>query len=146
MTEREAIEAIYEQFESGWEALHPASPTDPAYVPFCFRNEAFLTDALGALGAWARLVVNHTTGEQASMGSVGARKFERYGNVMVQLFAPVGSGVGTLADLAEDARTVLEGIRLGALALHAGRTQEAPDDGAWAMSVVVFEFRYTRTR
>lgn len=146
MTEREAIEAIYEQWESGWETLHPASQADPAHVPYTFRNEAFTPDTLGSLGAWARLSVIHTRAEQITFGDVGTRKFERRGNVFVQLFAPIDQGVGVLADLAQDVRATLEGQRLEELNLKAARTEELPEDGGWAAVVVVVEFRYTDTR
>jgi hypothetical protein len=146
VTEREAIEAIYGQWESAWESLHPPSQSDPAHVPFTFRNESYSPDALGQLGAWARISVIHTVAEQITFGDVGTRKFERRGNVFVQLFAPVAEGVGTLADLAQDARTCLEGMRLGELNLKSARTVEGTEDGRWAMSSVVVEFRYTDTR
>lgn len=146
MTEREAIEAILETWESGWETLHPVATTDPACVPWTTTNEDFQADQLGALGAWARVSIIHTTADQVTMGDVGTRKFDRRGNVYVQLFAPVGSGVGLLADLAGDVRSVLEGVRLSGLTLHAGRTQEGAEDSRWAMHTVVIGFRYTDTR
>lgn len=146
MTEVQAIEAIYEQWEAGWQALHPALQSDPQYVPFAFKGEHFTPDQLGALGAWARVSVAHTSAAQITFGSSGTRKFERRGNVFVQLFAPVGAGVGLLARLASDARTVLEGVRIGELNLHAARTEEMPDESQWASSTVVVEFRYVETR
>lgn len=145
MNERQAIEAIYGRWESAWQAIHPAIASDPAFVPYTFRNEAFTPDQLGVLGSWARVSVIHTSAEQITFGDVGTRKFERRGSVFVQLFAPIGSGVGKLADLAHDVRGALEGRRLGDLNLKAARTVEVPEDGRWAMSTVVVEFRYVET-
>lgn len=145
MTEKQAIEAIYEQWESGWEALHPASPSDPDHVPFSLRNEAD-NPAPGALGAWARVSVIHTTAEQVTQGSAPNRKFDRRGNVFVQLFAPLNAGVALLAELADDVRTALANRGLGELNLYEGRTVEVPEDGIWAMTTVVIPFRYTDMR
>jgi hypothetical protein len=146
MTEIEAINAILSQWKTGWQALHPTSESDPQYVPWTTTNEDFAPDQLGALGAWARISVQHTAAEQATMGSAPSRKFERRGNVFVQLFAPKNNGVALLATLAEDVRTVLEGGRLGEVNIYAGRTVELPEDGVWAMATVILPFRYTRTR
>lgn len=146
MTEAEFIETVYEQWESGWEDLHSADPSDPSHVPFTFKSEAFSTDQLGELGAWIRISIIHTAAEQTTSGTAPNRKFERRGNVWAQLFAPQGSGVGLLATLAGDVRTVLEGMRLGEANLYAGDTREGSDEPTWATSTVVIPFRYTETR
>ena len=146
VTELEAINAILSRWKTGWEALHPSSLSDPQYVPWTTTNEDFAPDQLGALGAWARISVQHTVAAQTTMGSAPNRKFERRGNVFVQLFAPKNAGVALLATLAEDVRSALEGERVNGLNVYAGRTIEVPEDGAWAMSTVVLPFRYTRIR
>lgn len=148
VTEREAIEAILDQWKTGWEALHAgsASPTDPpaaTAVPWTTRNEQFDTDGLTS---WVRIAIIHTTADQTTVGSAPNRKFERRGNVFVHLFAPVDAGYGTLADYADDVRTVLEGKRLDGLLLYAARTEEQPTDGTWAMATVVIPFVYVDTR
>lgn len=146
MNEREAVEAILEEWADGWDLLHPGNVSDPEYCPWTDQNVDFTTEQLGALGAWARISINHTTRAQVTSGAVGSRKFDTRGQVFVQLFAPVGNSLGRLADLAGDVREVLEGKRLGALNLYAGASQPLPDDGTWARSVVVVSFRYTETR
>ena len=112
MTEREAIEAILGQWKTGWASAYPS-------VPWTTRNEQFTTDGLTS---WVRITVSHTTSDQTTCGSAPSRKFERRGNVFVQLFAPVDAGYGTLADYAQTVRTVLEGVRLDGLLLYAART------------------------
>lgn len=146
MTEREAIEGTYQLFAEGWAALHPGDPSDPNHVPYTFRDEVFGADQLGALEAWVRVSIQHTASDQVTHGSAPSRKFERRGNVFVQVFAPIDQGVGLLATLAGDARTVLEGQRIDDLCIYAGRTEESPGDGRWAMTVVVLPFRYTEVR
>ena len=151
MTEREAIEAILLRWQDEWEALHPSPvmPTDPLdldHVPWTTGNEAFASDALGVLGAWARIHVIHTSADQTTQGSAPSRKFERRGQIYVQLFAPIDAGRALLAELADDVRTAIEGVRAGDLRTYAGRTEELPDDGAWAMTVIAIPFAYTDTR
>ncbi|RPH64990.1 MAG: hypothetical protein EHM89_00175 [Acidobacteria bacterium] len=146
MTEREAIEAILVHWEDEWEALHPEDTSDPDCVPWYAGNEAHETSELGALGAWARINVIHTAAEQTTMGSAPSRKFERRGNIYVQLFAPIDAGVQLRAELADDVRTAMEGFRVDELRTYAGRTEEGVEDGVWSMAVVIVPFAYTDTR
>jgi hypothetical protein len=146
VTELEAIQAILGQWETGWDALHPQDTDDPDCVPYTYTNESFSTDQLGDLGAWARVSIIHTSASQLTQGSAPYRKWERRGNVFVQLFAPINQGAATLAELSDDVRTALEGHRLENLNLYEGRTEEVPDDGAWSRRVVVVRFRYVDTR
>lgn len=149
MTEREAIEAILQRWKTGWQVLHPGSANDtdtpldinePLCVPWTTSNEIWPTELLGALGAWARISVDFTTSQQTTLGTPS--KDEYRGNVFVQLFGPLGSGDGLLADLAEDARRVLHKKRIGELNLYVGRSEPGASDGRWAMRVVVIPFRY----
>ncbi len=153
MTEREAIEAILEQWKTGWQTLHPGSAnddetprdlTEPLCVPWTTENEAFTTDQLGALGAWARISVSPSTGDQATCGTIATEEYR--GSIMVQLFAPANAGVGLLAGLAEDVRTALHRKRLGSLITYVGRSEPVPTDGAWAMRSVVIPYLYTQTQ
>lgn len=146
MTEVEAVQAILEQWEDGWDALHPLDPDAEGHVPYTYVNETYTTDHLGDLGAWVRVTIQHTTSEQATMGSVGIRKWHRRGNVLVQVFTPIDSGRLLASELADDVRTVLEGYRASDLNLYAGTTGESDEDGAWLMTTVVVPFRYVSTR
>lgn len=147
MTESEFKQAVLAQWESVWNPLHLISSSDPQYVPYTYTNEDFETDALGALGAWARVTILHTTRQQITMGSSPHRKYECRGNVFVQLFAPAGQeGSLLLSSLADDARTALEGLRLLDCVLHEGRTEEGAEDGVRTMVSVIFPFRYVETR
>jgi len=154
MNEQQANLAILQQWESGWDALHPQDTSAPEYVPYTYDNEAFDTDALGDLGAWVRLTIQHSTRRQRTMGSAPNRKYECRGRVFVTLFAPVDNGRALIAQLADDVRTVMEGQRLGDLLLDDATTRgenwfatgPTREDGVWAQATVVVEFRYTDTR
>lgn len=141
MNEREAKQAIIDEWEAEWPTLHPPDVDDPDYCPFTYDNEIAESTT-----RWARLSVRHTTSAQTTMGSAPSRRFQREGVIFVQLFGNTDAGCGELSDLAADVRTVLEGQRLGDLVIYAGLTQEQPTDGVWAMATVQLPFRYTELR
>jgi hypothetical protein len=140
VTELEAIEAIYQRWKDGWEVIHGAGAN---LVPYSFDDENDRPqDRVGALGAWATVVVRHSTREQATQGSPS--RDDVIGNVIVQLFGPKNQGVAKLAGLANDVRTVLAKKSISDLELYEGRTNEVTrKDAAWAMRVVVIPFTYT---
>lgn len=137
MTEAQALQAIFERWTSTWPDLQPL-------VPFCFDGEI-----LESATEWARVSVQHTTSRQMTLG-VTSRRFERLGNIFVQLFCPAGAGVGRAARLAADVRTVFEARSIVAdgevVHTYAARTEEVPTDGAWTMRTVVVPMRYVETR
>lgn len=140
MTEPEAEEAIYQQWKTGWEALHGPGPQ---VVPFCLEDEVYDVSQLGPLGAWARVSIEYSTRAQVTHGQPS--KSEVRGNIFVQLFAPQNEGTGKLARLSADVRTALAKKSLGDLYTYDGRPVKMPTDGRWAMRLVVVPFRYTET-
>lgn len=141
MTELEAIQAIYTRFIAGWGVLHPDIDGDPARVPFALDDEDYKPTDLGELGAWATVVIRHSTRNQATQGTPSSD--ECRGSVFVQLFGPKNEGTTKLLQLAEHVRTVLAKQRIGEVNMYAGRSAEATKkDAAWAMRVVVIPFRY----
>lgn len=144
MTEAQAIEAICQHWIDGWLPLHPGNPLDPNHVPFTFDNEEF-----ASVPTWARVSVVHTVSEQGSMGGPGTRRFERRGQVAVQLFGSVDVGRQALARLADDVRSFLEAAAItaasGTVHTYAGTTREGPPDGAWHMTLLTVPFWYDQT-
>lgn len=139
MTEAEAIEAIQQRFIDGWTAIHPADPEDPDHVPFTFSGEVF-----DSSDTWVRLSVNHSTRNQMTAGATA--RFDSRGNIMVQLFGSIDIGATQLAELAEDVRTVLEGIRLQDIVIRAGASRPAGTDGRWEMKIVTLPFEVEQQR
>ena len=140
MTEAQAIEAVTQRWIDMWPALQPT-------VPYTFEGEP-----LESSGTWARMSMLHTAARQATMGGVGARRFERRGNVFVQLFSDLGVGRRQLSQMADSARAVYEARSIVVagddepLTTYAGATREAPTDGRWLMTAVVFPFVYYELR
>lgn len=106
-----ARESIYQQFVTDWAATSA----------FTFDNEAFTPPVSDP---WVRLVVRHAASQQASLGGVGNRKFDREGLVLIQVFGRLDRGTKEVDDLAEKA-----------LAIYEGKTI----DQIWFTSVVINE-------
>ena len=141
MTEAQALEAIEEFWEAGWELLHPEDPNDPDHVPFTLGNEAATGVAL-----WARVTILHSTRVQTTIGPPGTRRYEVRGRVAVQLFADVDHGDKPLAELADDVRTVLQGkaIAVGSENINLFEAATTPNDtdGRWNQCTVSTAFLY----
>lgn len=136
MTEAQAVEAIYQRWNTTWPTLEPD-------VSFVFENEVAPSE-----DEWVRVSVRHTFAEQATVG-VSGRKWRREGFVMVQIFAAANNGTARLSELVGHAREVLQGQTLGnggdVVHLYEATPEEVPTDGRWAMRVVRVRFRYEDT-
>ena len=141
MTEKQAVDAILQAWQDGWEALHPDDPEDPDYVPYTFNNETFETVA-----TWVRVTIVPMVSNQASLGAV--RRWARTGEIAVQIFARPNEGLGTIAILADDVRTVLEGQSIHTAGVdepvctYAGSSGSPSNDGAWQQLLVRVPYRY----
>jgi hypothetical protein len=138
MTEAEAIEAIKQRWEDGWEALHPADPGDPDHVRYVFEGEPEDAPAL-----WARVTINMTVRNQATMGSEGNRRFDARGVIMVELYGDIGQGETPLVLLCDDVRKVFEGRRVGSpaeIVMHSGSSRQSTTNGRWLRRMVTVPF------
>lgn len=91
---------------------------------------------------WARASVVHSGGRQTSLSnSAGAKKHTHTGAVIVQIFVPMGDGMGPAYTLA---RSVLQAYRdaRGAVWYRNHRFREAGDDGAYSQINCTIEFSY----
>lgn len=145
MTEVEAVDAIQQRFITAWEAEMPLD--DLGNVAYTFEGEGFEAPA-----NWARVTVLHASARQTSAGGTGTRRFERRGNVFVQLFTDVELGRRAASRLADVARTVFEAQRVSVagddepIVLYAGQTREVETEGRWVRTTVSFPFTYYQTR
>lgn len=59
---------------------------------------------------WARVTLRHADGEQATLANHGSRRrWQRSGNLFVQVFTPVGEGLSRSYDLCKILTDALEG-------------------------------------
>ena len=142
-TESQAVEAILQQWEDGWEALHPADDDDPDYVPYSLDNESF-----DAVARWARVTILHDDRAQHSMGPSGSRRELVTGNIVIQVYADVNEGRGAVSTLCDDVRTAMQ-LRSLTIAgsvepvrIFSGATRNETTDGRWRTATVVLSFDY----
>lgn len=145
MTETDAVDALTQRWITAFDALNPLSGIGS--VSYCFEGEPTV-----APSHWIRVTVLHSSARQVSAGGTGTRRFERRGNVFVQMFADLERGRRDLGVMADAARSVFEGQRVSVvgddepIVVYAGQTREVETDGRWVRSSVVFPFVYYQTR
>ena len=89
---------------------------------------------------WARLVVRTLPGGQETLGGTGNRKFRRQALVAVQVFTPLGSGLGAGDDLAQAVRELYEAKSISGLDFTNGTISEitpGQDEKTFQHNIVV---------
>lgn len=100
--------------------------------------------------AWTRIFIRHNLGEQATLSDEsGVRRFEKFGTITIQVFAPLAEGTGGSPPsfaglLAEVAKSAFEGKRTlpGNVWFRDVRINEVGVSGPWFQVNVLAEFRY----
>lgn len=98
--------------------------------------------------AWGRVGMFHTGGGQASLSNtMGRRRWERRGFVMISLFTPQGDGLSTSDEICKIVMDALEGATTpsGVWFRHA-RINEVGVDGAWHQANVLADFSYDEVK
>lgn len=95
---RQVQETLYQRWRTVWDDR----------TPYALDNEPEPT----INGPHARVMVRGRPGGPGTIGRKGNRKMDRAGVVFIDLREPPGEGVGSLSDLAEEARDVFENCRL----------------------------------
>jgi len=129
----QARELIYDHFIAQWGAR----------TKYTFDNEQF-TPVKGV--AWARLSVRHTGATPESFGSLGNRRFERFGIVLIQVFVPAATGRKALDDHADFLKTMFEGKNLSGIRLAALVPRESAPEALWEGIVCEVPFAYSEVR
>lgn len=123
MTELEATEAIYTVAKAGVAAM--SGP--PTLVLEGERGKP----AVGT--AWIRVAVRDQPSDLPSHGPTGGRRIQRGGVVYAQCFAPIGTtdGVKAALTMAQDFRTLFEGVDLGGLTFNGADVRRVGIEGGW---------------
>lgn len=127
----EAREAVYEAWTDGWGTT----------TLFVFENEQFKEPA-GTPVPWCRVSFRNLDGYQHTLGGIGHRLYNRDAKVYVQVMAPVNKGMHAGSELAQQARALFEGVRIGELVGFGGVVKEAKPDGKWYVTLVEVAFQY----
>lgn len=125
-----ARETVYQRFEDIWGAT----------TAYTFGNEQFSppSDAF-----WVRLAVQHFTGNQESLGGAGNRKFSRAGQISIQLFSPLNSGMDTIDGYVHTLRAIFEGETLtGAIRCTDANAFEVGVSNGWFQVNIDIAFEY----
>lgn len=138
LTEVQAQQAVYLQWKTAWDVLHPG-------FPYCFENESFKEPTETPF--WARVTLRPLDSTQDTLGRPTTRQFKREAAVWVQLFGPLNQGMTGLRELVDDARGVFEGAAFGGVDPAGGMRKTTPgSDGRWYEVVVVAPVTYYETR
>lgn len=136
-----ARDAIISLFKTVWEAQ--ASP-----IPLLFYEDINF-DSPDAGTAWARIIVRHTTGFQATLSTgSGNRRFRRFGLVNVEIYTSPGSGLTEADKFAKVALDAFEGnsTALDAVVFRNVRVNELGQTGQWYQTNVICEFDYDEVK
>lgn len=132
-TIRQARESIYQRFKDNWTGTPFTSPE-----AVTFDNEAFTPPTVD----WVRLAVRNTSSQQETLGRPTNRNFLRQASVFVQIFTQTDAGMNAADDLAQEVRTIFEGVTFDNLRFTDVVTREEGPDGLWFMVVVECFFDY----
>jgi hypothetical protein len=105
-------------------------------------NQPFVPPETGEGVKWVRISVIFNDGFQSSLGIVGNRKFEKQGNLFMQIFTPIGHATNDNDELVENSLNLFEGGRIGDLWFNNGRVVTVGPDGEWYQQNAVLDIIY----
>lgn len=135
----EARQAIYTLFYNGWGGATPETPV-------VYDQTAY--DPTG-VDEWVRISVRNVSNEQATLGGIGDRKFDRSGNVFVEINVEPSIAQTRIDELIDKAKNVFEGIKIGGTSVffkNVTHREQGIVDNQWNVVVVDAEYEYNETR
>jgi hypothetical protein len=110
VTPAEAHKAILQTWIIQWPVKAGGTQSAPT-VPYAIDNRKLANPS----PPFAQVDIVNVNSDQATMGRVGARRFERIGYIDVHLFDARDQGRGATDTLAEYVREIFESTRIGAV-------------------------------
>lgn len=130
----EAQDQVMGLFAAAW-VFAPGSP--PVHYPDRAEPAGFPPKS----GAWARVTMEDTESDRVSLGRTA--RYRTDGVLIVQLFAPGGTGRQTTRALAELVIGAFRGKRTaGGVWFHREVARDVGADGPWWQTNVVIEYQY----
>lgn len=108
-------------------------------TPFTLDNDDF-TEPDGV--PWTRLTVRGIGGGQTSLGKVGNRRYDRLGQIVINIFTPVEEGTSRGDILAQEALDLFEGTRFNGVVVNNAVIQEIGAKDTWYQINVTASFEY----
>ena len=132
----EARDAIFKVFLDAWDATgYPVTWTDVA------------SEINNSETVWARVVLRHADGGQASLGGeIGSKRWERSGILFVQVFAPVGDGSTAAYNAAQLVADAFQSVIGSDVWFRNVRINEVGSNGAFEQINVLVNFFYDDVR
>ena len=148
-----AVDEILTMFKDAWDAGSPPyGPGGGAPVDVRYPNVDVGVEP-DQRHPWARVVLQHVTGEQYSLGIPGSRLWEHVGLLAIQIYVPVGRGLATAHQLAMIAKNAFEGRSSPSGVWfrnchfqEVGSDAENPEVKAWDQTNVLVQFCYDERR
>ncbi len=145
LTFQQARDGILVRFKTQWDA--DSAAVAGSIPPVEWTNLESLTSPIAP---WARIKVEHTGGNQATLGEAGNRRFDRVGTVTVSIFVVQGTGTVISDGLAKIALDAFEGKTdaSGEVWFRSVRlTELGPDPtNKWHQVDVAADFTYDETK
>lgn len=96
---------------------------------------------------WARVVVRHADGKQASLANDhGAKKYTQIGTLWAQVFTPIGDGMSQAYAHAQIVVNAFSQARSASVWYRNPRMREMGNSGAFEQINVLVDFTYDDTR
>lgn len=140
----EARSQIYERIRDAWVAQgqnrqlihYQDRPTSNQFPP---KNPT---------AAWMRARVEHLTGTQATLqNAVGSRRFRRFGRLVAQVMAPLGTSMQEPDRLGKAILDAVEGVEtVGGIYFFNVTMNEIGSDGHWFQTNIFADFRYDEVK
>lgn len=122
----QTIETLTQHFVTNW--------TND--VPVVFANQPNASPPVDS--AWCRFAVIVGDSRNHS-GSASGGRLLRQGNVWLQIFTPLQTGIGEAYDIAEDFTAIFRNARFDNLFLNTESIRQVPDED-WFMITVIISF------
>lgn len=100
----DARNAVMDKFTTAWNAQ-----SDPPEIIYEDSKRDNADTKPDGDTPWVRIQMRHLTGDQRTLGQVGARRFERRGLITVSIYTPAGLGLTTADTLSKVALDAFEG-------------------------------------
>ncbi len=135
-TPLEAEQAILTRWVSEWGTT----------TPFVFTEERQPDAIQTGETDWVLFQVVDVDTEKQTLGREGNRRFLRRAAVSITIYVPSGKGVARALELAQQARTVFEGIRLGDLSFFPADIERIGSVPPEYLILVTCPFDYTERK
>lgn len=131
-----AYDAIMGRIKSSFVTLRPTVPI--AWPNLHFDPRTSFVPANHT--AWVRVSILGDESRQATIGGYTGQRWRTWGQVQVQVFAPLGAGANTALAVADDVATALRGASTGGVVLQAASVRPIgrdPDGEFYQVNVIV---------